>query len=61
MAWYDKKSPEKITAEYNIDAEAYVSATGACNSHMSYEIGVVISSFVVGFTYSVYLSLINSI
>ena len=48
IAWYDTKSPEKITAEYNIDSEAYVNATGFSNAQVAYTIGLILSSFVVG-------------
>ena len=61
MAWYDRKSPERITAEYNIDAESFTTAIGFTNGQFSYVLGLIISSFILGFSYSVYLSLINTV
>jgi hypothetical protein len=49
MGWYDRKSPEKITSEYNIDSLTYQKGIGYANGQMSYTVAVTLTGVFIGF------------
>ena len=59
ISWYDRKSPEKITSEFNLNSQAYIKAVGFSNSQIGYSVGLGISAFIVSCVYAVIYALIN--
>ena len=49
MGWYDRKSPEKITSQYNIDSLAYHDSVGYVNGMLSYTAAMALTGMTVGF------------
>jgi hypothetical protein len=49
MGWYDRKSPEKITSQYNIDTQAFQEGVNYSNGQMSYTLAMALTGIGVGF------------
>jgi ATP-binding cassette subfamily B (MDR/TAP) protein 1 len=49
MGWYDRKSPEKITSQYNIDSLGYEEGVGYANGQMSYTLAVSLTCIAISF------------
>jgi hypothetical protein len=48
MGWYDRKSPEKITSQYNIDSQAFQDGVSYSNGMMSYTLAMALTGLAVG-------------
>jgi ATP-binding cassette subfamily B (MDR/TAP) protein 1 len=49
MGWYDRKSPEKIISQYNIDSLAYQEGVGYANGQLTYSIAMILTGIAIGF------------